>query len=456
MKARQPFQVLTRRQIMNTKDAVKTTRRRLLGYALLQAIALSACSYQERPETTQAPRRASNNRAGSGQSVTFSGVNGINIMWPFMGPTVVNPNDPNTAYSANPFLNPSSWSDHVPPAVLTRLVARGFDFVRICVAPGPWIDAVADSTRTAALFGMLDVAVQSCLDAGLAVNLDMHDTYYVKNTPTQLLAGGPSGTLFRKRVTVTHSFARHYAAYNPRLVALELFNEPMDPGSINGDWLGYLNALYTAARSAMPSHTLLLTMEKWSDAGHLMRANPASYDANTLWVIHPYLPAIFTFQGYKDSNFSKYVSGFNWPPVQSERPGVISRMIAAVSADGSLTEAQKKQQIQSTLATIGWYYSLPENKARVGLYLDPVVKWCQSNGISPDRIIANEYGVTRDNADFKGAPTPSRIAWLNAMADLLDARGFRKAVFALDAVDFGITDGTGSTIGTILPALTGI
>ena len=402
------------------------------------------------------PRAATTNRRGPEQGVTFSGTHGINIMWPFLGPTVVNPNDPNTAYSANPFLNPSSWSDHVPSASLAALVARGFDFVRICVAPGPWIDAVADRTSTATLFGMLDVAVAACLNAGLAVNIDMHDSDYVKNTPAQLLASGVSGALFQKRLTVTHSFAQHYATYDPALVALELFNEPMDPASINGDWLGYLNALYATARSAMPGHTVILSMENWSDVGHLMRANPASYDGNTLWAIHPYLPAIFTLQGYKGSNFSKYVSSFNWPPVQSEQPDVIARMVAAVSADGSMTDAQKMAQIRSTRTTIDWYYSLPEDKARLGLYLDPVSNWCRSNGISPDRIIASEFGVTRDNLAFRGTPSASRISWFNAMADLLNARGFRKAVFALDAIDFGITDGVGSTIGTILPGLTNI
>ena len=403
-----------------------------------------------------APPAATPHRRATGQSVAFSGTHGINIMWPFLGPTVVNPKDPNTAYSANPFLNPSSWSEHVRSASLAALVARGFDFVRICVAPGPWIDAVADRTRTATLFGLLDVAVEACLDAGLAVNIDMHDADYVKNTPAQLLAGGVSGALFRKRLAVTHSFAQHYATYDPALVALELFNEPMDPASINGDWLGYLNALYATARSAMPGHTLILSMENWSDVGHLMRADPASYDGNTLWAIHPYLPAIFTLQGYKGSILSRYVSNFNWPPVQSEHPDVIARMVAAVSADGSLTDAQKMARIRSPRTTIDWYYSLPEDKARLGLYLDPVVNWCRANGISPDRIIAGEFGVTRDNLAFRGTPSASRISWLNAMADLLDARRFRKAAFALDAVDFGITDGEGSTIGTILPGLTNI
>lgn len=428
----------------------------MLGHGLLPSFALASCSHWNQTDAALAPPAATTSRVDTGQSVAFRGESGINIMWPFMGPTVVNPSDPNTAYSANPFLNPSSWSDHVSSAALAALVANGFDFVRICVAPGPWIDAVADSTRTTMLFGVLDVAVQSCLKAGLAVNIDLHDTYYVKNTPRQLLANGTSGALFRKRVTVTHSFAQHYATSDPTLVALELFNEPIDPGSINGDWLEYLNVLYAAARSGMPNHTLLLTMENWSDVGHLMRANPASYDANTLWVVHPYAPAIFTFQGYEGgTNLGKYVSGLDWPPVQSQRPDVIARMIAAVSADGSLTDAQKTAQIQSTRATIGWYYSLPENKARLGLDLAPVMDWCRTNGISPNRIIANEYGVTRDSHAFRGAPTASRIAWLNAMAELLNARGVRKAVFALDAIDFGITDGTDNNIGTIMPALTG-
>jgi endoglucanase len=430
--------------VANAEGALRITRRQLLSYALMQSFAQPSCSYR---------RSATTDTASADRGVTFRGVNGINIMWPFMGPTVVNPDDPNTAYSANPFLNPSSWSDHVPTRVLAALASESLDFVRICVAPGPWIDAVDDSTRTATLFGMLDVAVRSCLDAGLAVNIDMHDTYYVKNTPRQLLAGGVDGLLFQRRVMVTRSFAQHYATYSPEQVALELFNEPMDTGSINGDWLGYLNALYATARSAMPRHTLLLTMENWSDAGHLMRANPASYDANTLWVIHPYLPAVFVLQGYNGSDVGKYVSGLNWPPIPSEQPEVTARMVAAVSADESLTDAQKTALIRKTTKTIGWYYSLPEDEARLGLYLDQVVSWCGTNGIATNRIIANEYGVTRDNAAFRGAPTASRIAWMNAMTELLAERGFRKALFALDAVDFGVTDGTSSAIGTTLPGL---
>ena len=118
------------------------------------------------------------------------------------------------------------------------------------------------------LFGASMLPSQAALKAGLAVNIDLHDTYHQQTRRASCWPAAQSGALFRKRVTVTHSFAQHYAAYDPALVALELFNEPIDPGSINGDWLEYLNALYAYVRSAMPDHTLLLTMENWSDVGH--------------------------------------------------------------------------------------------------------------------------------------------------------------------------------------------
>lgn len=37
------------------------------------------------------------------------------------------------------------------------------------------------------------------------------------------------------------------------------------------------------------------------------------------------------------------------------------------------------------------------------------------------------------------------------MSAALDSAGFRRTLFALDAVDYGITNGIGSTIGTIDP-----
>ncbi len=404
-------------------------------------------------------RTATTNRLGASQTITFSGINGINIMWPYLGATVVNPNDPISAYSDNPFLNPSSFETHVPVGTLNALVAKGYDFVRIPVCPGPWMDAWAneDHARTDKLFAILDESVNACIKAGLAVNIDLHDSYYVKRyAPDQLLIAGINYSTFSRRLAVTKQFAQHYSFFNPAMVALEVFNEPPFASMIKGDWLDYLDQLYGFARQGAPNHTLILSMENYSSVNELLRVKSNRYDPNVLWTVPPYIPAIYALQGSKDSSFSKYVSGFNWPPVPSEYLPLIARMTAAVNADGSLTSDQKAAQITSTTQTLYWYFNLPEDKARLDTYLAPITTWCQTNNISPNRIICNEFGATRDNAGFKGAPATSRILWTQAMADLLNKRGFRKALFALDAIDYGVTDQQGQVIGNINMGLNGI
>lgn len=376
-------------------------------------------------------------------------------MWPFLGPLVVNPNDPNTDYQTNPFTNPSAWSTHVTTAVLQKVIDGGFDHVRLPVAPGPWMDAVqdADETRIEYLFSLFDVAIDSCLAMGIKVMIDMHDAYYVKNMPPELLAGGTSSAIWLRRVEVTRRFAARYSAKPKNMLCLELFNEPLAASSITGNWTDYLASLYAVARSAMPNHTLLLTAENYSSVDQLVAFDPAPYDSNTLWVIHPYIPAIFAIQGYPFSSYNKYVYGLKFPPVPAEKAATIAAMTANVNADASLTSGQKTATIASQTTELNFYFDVPLGSSWINGEFAKVITWCTAKGIPASRIVANEYGVTRDNVDFSGAPTASRIAYLNAINPLLTARGFRKSVFSLDAIDYGITDGTGQNIGAFLAGL---
>lgn len=60
----------------------------------------------------------------------FAGFKGINIMWPFLGPMVNNPNDLNTTYQANPFTNPSDFVSHGSSSRLNELVTLGLTTCR--------------------------------------------------------------------------------------------------------------------------------------------------------------------------------------------------------------------------------------------------------------------------------------------------------------------------------------
>ena len=52
--------------------------------------------------------------------------------------------------------------------------SAGFDHVRLSVNPQPMMDAARRHGGSAEYFGYLDTAVKMILDAGLAVEIDMH------------------------------------------------------------------------------------------------------------------------------------------------------------------------------------------------------------------------------------------------------------------------------------------
>src|SRR5580765_6273655 len=59
-------------------------------------------------------------------------------------------------------------------ADIALIKSAGFDHVRLSVNPQPMMDAVRRHGGTDEYFGYLDAAMKMILDAGLAVELDMH------------------------------------------------------------------------------------------------------------------------------------------------------------------------------------------------------------------------------------------------------------------------------------------
>ena len=57
---------------------------------------------------------------------------------------------------------------------IALIKSMGFDHVRLSINPQPMMDADRKQNGTAEYFGYLDAAVKMILDAGLAVEIDMH------------------------------------------------------------------------------------------------------------------------------------------------------------------------------------------------------------------------------------------------------------------------------------------
>lgn len=376
-------------------------------------------------------------------------------MYPYLAPLVVDPNNPNTAYQTNPFTNPSDFITHMPTAKMDMLATAGVDHLRLPVAPGPWLDCLVtgsiDETRIEALFVLLDAAVNYILGRGFGLEFDLHDSYYVKNMPPELLGSGPTSAIWLRRVEFTRRLCARYANRPTDKVSVSLFNEPLPAAQIiGGTWkANYEPTLYTAARGAMPNHTLILTSDNYSNIDTTIVSAPLS-DKNVKYAVHVYEPFMFTNQGYKNG-LNNWVTGMGWPPSTAVKATVTSNMNAAVDADGSVSDKTATKAAQ--VGFINSYFDTPQDIAWLKGRLALLSRWCDKNGLPRNRITVDEFGSTRNNALTNGALAAARVPFKNAILAAIKAEGFSFASFAIDADDYGETDGTGSTVGNLLSGI---
>lgn len=382
--------------------------------------------------------------------VSFTGQHGINIMYPFMAPLVVDPENPATTYRELVFDNPSGFPEHITEAVLGQIKQAGFDHIRLNVVPGPWMEALGNTPRLEYLFGLIDEALDLMMDSGLGVVIDLHATNYVLFRVNDCLDGSVN---FDKYNTVVGMFADRYRTRSQSRFALTLFNEPPAPTDFAGNWPAMQRTLYATARSKMTAHTIGLTSDTYASIDRMVLLDPRGFDPNTMFEIHPYLPALFAIQGYPLSNYNKYTFGLHYPPNPAEKASAIASMTAQVNADGSLTSQQKSDMIASQTQELGYYFDVPLDRHWMQGELAKLNDWMASYGVARSRIYCGEYGVTRTNDMFEGADLTSRVAYLSDLCRAIKLNGFRRNVFALDASDYGLTTGTGSDIGAFEPSL---
>ena len=382
--------------------------------------------------------------------VAFERRHGINIMWPFLGPLVVDPNNPSTTYRQEPFVNPSAFPAHVTADVLERIKVAGFDFIRLNIAPGPWMEAIGQPTRLDYLFGLIDEAAALILRAGLGVVIDLHPSNYVLFKVVACLDGGPLSDIYGRVVGL---FAERYASWPKDTLALSLFNEPPDASDFTGHWPTMQAALYRAARALMRHHTLILTADGYASIATTTQSDPRIFDDNTLWDVHPYEPPLFCSQGNPDFGFNKHIRGLEYPPKPAHRLTATAAMLVAVNADFSLGKAQKSVAIASNARNLDFYFMTPFNAAWIDRQFETLASWCAACEIAPSRVLCGEYGAARTSTRYKAASEASRRAYLIDIGAALRKHGFRRSIFALDSPDYGITTGTGSNIGTLDSAI---
>lgn len=277
-----------------------------------------------------------------------------------------------------------NWNTSVDIALIKSM---GFDHVRLSVNPQPMMDAAHHQNGTAEYFGYLDAAVKMILDAGLAVELDMHpDTDFKQklakeNEPVERFAD------FWSMV------AQHYASWDADRVFFEILNEPefRDPYR----WYGVETKLAAAIRRAAPRHTIIATGANWDDDDDLVFLEPLA-DPNVIYVFHFYEPHIFTHQGATwGAYYWHWLKGLHYPSSPDNAAQVATGVPEAVDRMHVIRYGQDH-----------W------DASRIETEINQAAEWAKQRRVP---LICNEFGVFRNFSD-----PHDRAAWIKDVRAALE------------------------------------
>jgi endoglucanase len=277
-----------------------------------------------------------------------------------------------------------SWNT---AADFTLIKSRGFDHVRLSINPQPVMDAERKQNGTAEYFGYLDVAVKMILDAGLAVQLDMHPDSDFKE---KLAKEDESVERF---AGFWRLFAQHYSSWDTEKIFFEVLNEPEFRDAYR--WYGVQTKLAAAIRRGAPNHTIIAAGARWDDDDDMLFLEPLP-DPNVIYVFHFYEPHIFTHQG---ANWGTYywrsVKGLHYPSSPENAAEVAAAVPEAVNRMSVIRYGQEH-----------W------DAARMEAEINQADDWAKRHKVP---LICNEFGVYRAFSEPK-----DRAAWITDVREALE------------------------------------
>jgi endoglucanase len=271
-------------------------------------------------------------------------------------------------------------------ADLALIKSAGFDHVRLPVNPQPMMDAARRPNGSAEYFGYLDAAIKMILDAGLAVEIDMH-------ADSDLKAKLNDDEFVERFADYWRMVARHYASWDADKVFFEILNEPEMRDRYR--WYGVEAKLAEAIRQVAPNHTILAPGGRWDDDYDMVFLEPLR-DPNVIYVFHFYDPHIFTHQGATwGSYYWNWIKGLKYPSSPENAARVAENVPDAMHRMDVIRYGQDH-----------W------DAARIEADINQAADWAKQNGVP---LVCNEFGVHRPVA----APE-DRAAWIKDVRTALE------------------------------------
>jgi endoglucanase len=337
--------------------------------------------------------------------------------------------------SAGQFVYPpfANVSDAQFSTELRTLRRSGFDFVRLAVDPGPFLQF--GGSRRDELDRVLSDRVNLILASGLSVAIDFHPSDMQPEYTAQALTAGPQTAVFQSYLQLLRRTAALLGRFQSNRVALELMNEPpVSPGL----WQPMLEAAYAAARSGSTVLPLILEGGNEASAPALMKMRTTTFadDAAVLYSFHYYEPYQFTHQG-ASWNPARYLADVPYPAVARPLDDSLTATAAAIAAT-DLSAPMKSLAYQDAQARLEDYRASAFDDATIKANFDQIAHWAQSRGILPSRIMLGEFGARKTALQFAGARARERAEWFHDVRQAAEANGFGWAVWAYRGGGFAV------------------
>jgi hypothetical protein len=345
----------------------------------------------------------------------------------------VEPSDPGR-YAFPAFVGPNYETSD---ALLRNVAAAGFDFIRLTIDPGPFLQFTG--AERDALDRHLKAVVERLLRNGFCVMVDFHPTSQVAKYAPEKLVQGEDAPLFLAYAAMIGRTAHLLAMLRTDRVALELMNEPQYgwDSATAARWQRQLEHLHRVARVEAPELLLVLSGARGGDIKGLLALDPKPFaGSRVLYSFHYYEPHDFTHQGVKSETPSarawRYISGLPYPPQSADPDQVWQRIQQNILGDPSIVlPEQRRLALQQVRERVAAYLTSGFGRRQIASDFDSVRAWAELHGIDPHAILLGEFGVTRTYGMYRASDPVSQEAWLRDVRSEAELHGFRWAFWAL-------------------------
>jgi endoglucanase len=320
---------------------------------------------------------------------------------------------PSRAFVFPPFADSARHLDKE----LKVLRRAGFDFIRLAVDPGPFLQL--QGSRRDRLDDLLMDRVKLILSSGLAVIVDFHPSDLHPDYLAEALTRGVDAPIFQDYLRLLVRTAAVLDRLQSRNVALEIMNEPpVAPAR----WQPMLEAAYKAIRARAPQLLLVLDGGDEGGAEGLVALGQFSNDPAAILSFHYYDPYQFTHQG-APWVAARYLADVPYPALARSSKDSLDAS-AALIAKTDLPPSEKSRAMADARQRLADYRRSSFDRGTIAQSFDRIARWAQEHHVPSNRIILGEFSARGQDGQLGGARSAERARWIRDVREEAEARGF--------------------------------